>query len=75
MLDFVFRELPPEIRHVYEVTRNPQSCAAFCRCGFEIVTEPDVIERAVRHAEYAIVTGGWVLRKARQRYAPSAATQ
>jgi hypothetical protein len=63
MIDLVCQDMPSEIRCVYEVTRNPQSKAAFCACGFDVVTAPGVIERVVRHAEYGIETGGWVLRK------------
>lgn len=63
MIELVCQEMPSEIHYVYEVTRNPQSRAAFCQCGFEVVTDPDVIQRTVQHAEYGIETGGWVLRK------------
>lgn len=63
MIDLVCQEMPSEIRHVYEVTRNPQSRAAFCQCGFEVVADADLIQRVVQHAEYDIEPGGWVLRK------------
>lgn len=63
MIELVSQEMPSDIRCVYEVTRNPQSRAAFCQCGFEVVTDQEVIKRAVQHAEYDIDSGGWVLRK------------
>lgn len=63
MLDMVCRDLPKRIRHLYEVTRNPQSRDVFCRCGFEVVTDPEIIRRTVEDAEYDIGADGWVLRK------------
>ena len=63
MIELVCRELPRKIRHVYEVTRNPESRDAFCRCGFDVMTDPEIIRRTVEDAEYAIGAGGWVLRK------------
>lgn len=64
MIDLVCEGMPKKIRHVYEVTRNPESRDAFCRCGFEVMTDPAIIRRAVEDAEYDIGAGGWVLRKA-----------
>ncbi len=64
MIDLVCQTLPRKIRHVYEVTRNPASRDAFCRCGFEVMTDPKIIQRAVDDAQYDISAGGWVLRKA-----------
>lgn len=63
MIDLVCQQMPSDIRHVYEVTRNPKSKAAFCQSGFQVVTDPETIQRAVQHAEYDIAMGGWVLRK------------
>ena len=65
MIDLVCRTLPRKIRHVYEVTRNPESRDAFCQCGFDVMTDPVIIQRAVDDAEYNIGSGGWVLRKTR----------
>ena len=63
MVDLVCRAMPKKIRHLYEVTRNPHSRDAFCRCGFEVVTDPEIIRRTVEDAEYDIGADGWVLRK------------
>lgn len=63
MLGMVCQALPREIRHVFEVTRNPQSKLAFCEFGFEEVLDPAVIRRAVEHADYDIAGGGYLLRK------------
>ncbi len=58
MIDLVCQDMPPEIRHVYEVTRNAQSASAFCQCGFEVVEDSDVIQSVVQQAEYDIEDGG-----------------
>lgn len=63
MIDLVCQTMPKNIRHVFEVTRNPESRDAFCRCGFDVMTDPKMICRAVKDAEYDIGVGGWVLRK------------
>lgn len=63
MIDLACRDMPKKIRQVFEVTRNPQSRDAFCRCGFEVMTDPEIIRRTVEDAEYDIGEGGWVLRK------------
>lgn len=63
MIDLVCRDMPRKIRYVYEVTRNPKSRDSFCRCGFDVMTDPEIIQRTVEDAEYDIGTGGWVLRK------------
>ena len=63
MIDLVCQSLPRKIRHVYEVTRNPASRDAFCRCGFAVMTDPKIIRRAVEDAEYDIGAEGWVLRR------------
>jgi GNAT superfamily N-acetyltransferase len=65
MIELACNDMPGKIRHVYEVTRNLESRDAFCRCGFEVMTDPKVIRRAVEDAEYDIDAGGWVLRKSR----------
>jgi hypothetical protein len=63
MIDLVCQAMPRKIRYVYEVTRSEQSRDSFCRCGFEVMTDPEIIRRTVEDAEYDIRTGGWVLRK------------
>lgn len=65
MIDLVCEGMPKKIRHIYEVTRNAESRDAFCRCGFEVMTDPKVIRRAVDEADYEIGAGGWVLRRTR----------
>ena len=63
MIELACQDMPRDVRHVYEVTRNEQSALAFCRCGFEVVTDTDVIQSVVEQSEYDIEGGGWVLRK------------
>ena len=65
MIDLVCACMSKKIHHVYEVTRNAESRDAFCRCGFEVMTDPKVIRRAVDEADYEIGAGGWVLRRTR----------
>lgn len=65
MIDLVCETLPRKIRHVYEVTRNPASRDAFCRCGFDAMTDPNIIQHAIEEADYDSGASGWVLRKTR----------
>lgn len=63
MIDLVCKHLPPEIDWVYEITRNPESRDAFCLCGFQVVTDAEVIERVVEDSDYGLGEVGWVLRR------------
>ena len=42
---------------------NAESRDAFCRCGFDGMTDAKIIDRTVKNAEYDIDVGGWVLRR------------
>ena len=63
IIELVCNRLPASIQKVYEITRNPLSKDSFCRCGFAEVPSTNMteIEKAVRHAEFDISEGGWVL--------------
>ena len=63
MIELVCSSMPESIKHVYEVTRNPNSCESFQKSGFEIITEQKTIDHAVWHADYDISNGGFALRK------------
>lgn len=63
MLSLVCADMPQEIRHVFEATRNRHSMLAFQASGFKEVTDPNVIRRAVIHAEYEIGRSGFLLCK------------
>lgn len=62
-IDLMSAEIPAGIASLYEVTRNPESRAAFERLQFEIVVDRDEIQLAARAADYPIDAGGWVLRR------------
>ena len=63
MIELACKRLPSSIRKVYECTRNPKSIAAFRACGFEVLTDPEIMAQARQHAEYDLEGTGQVLCK------------